>query len=277
MFRRIAPLGLAVAAGLLASTAMASDLDIINAPEIDVSESAVAQGWYIRGDLGYAGWGKSDKPDYTAYAPDGSVFSQQSFDNARFSKPVSYGVGVGYQFNDFTRADVTTDFFNGDLTGESALGVPCAAGSPAGTNCRFDYNGDYFAANVLANAYVDLGTVAGITPYLGVGAGATYVKWSDVSVQPVCVDGGGACAGATNAAIGLTGEDSWRFTYALMAGASIDLTNRIKLDFGYRFSDTAGGKAFSGSGLGPTVDSVQGRDDGFQKHEIRVGLRVPTW
>lgn len=276
MFRRIAPLGIAIA-GLFASTALASDLDIINAPEIDVSESAVAQGWYIRGDLGYAGWGKSDKPDYTAYAPGGAVFSQGSFDNARFSKPISYGLGVGYQFSDSLRADVTTDFFNGDLTGNSALAVPCAAGSPAATNCRFDYKGDYFAGNVMANSYVDLGTVAGITPYLGVGAGATYVKWSDVGAQPVCVDGGGACAGASNAAVGLKGEDSWRFTYALMAGASVDLTNRIKFDFGYRFSDTAGGKAFSGGSLGPAIDSVEGRDDGFQKHEIRAGLRITTW
>ena len=64
MFRRIAPLGIAVLAGLIATSATASDLDIINAPEIDVSGSTVAEGWYIRGDLGYSGWVKHDKPNY---------------------------------------------------------------------------------------------------------------------------------------------------------------------------------------------------------------------
>ncbi|MCJ8150596.1 outer membrane protein [Shinella sedimenti] len=276
MVRRIASPVIAAFAGLLATSALAGDLDIINAPEIDVSQTTLAQGWYIRGDLGYSGWGSTDRPDYTAERAGGGTFSQP-FDSARFSKPVSYGVGVGYQFSDFSRADLTTDFFSGDMSGDSAFSGGCAAGAPGGTNCRFDYKGDYSAVNVMANGYVDLGTVAGITPYVGIGAGATYVKWSDTSVLPVCLDGAGSCAGASNGAVGLKGEDSWRFTYALMAGASVDLTERVKLDFGYRFSDTAGGKAFSGRGLGTSVDAVNGRDDGFQKHEIRAGIRVNTW
>ena len=187
MFRRIASPVIATVAGLLATGALASDLDIINAPEIDVSKATLTQGWYIRGDLGYSGWGSTGRPDYTAQRAGGGEFSG-SFDSARFSKPVSYGVGVGYQFSDFSRADLTTDFFSGDMSGGSTLVGGCVAGAPAGTNCRFDYKGDYSAVNVMANGYVDLGTVAGITPYLGLGAGATYVKWSDTSVLPVCLN-----------------------------------------------------------------------------------------
>ena len=55
-----------------------------------------------------------------------------------------------------------------------------------------------------------------------------------------------------------------------MAGASIDLTSRVKLDFGYRFSDVAGGAAFS-------AGAMDVRDDGLRKHEFRIGLRVPLW
>ncbi|MEW9614233.1 outer membrane protein [Shinella sp. S4-D37] len=277
MFRRIAPLGIAVLAGLIATSAAASDLDIINAPEIDVSGSAVAEGWYIRGDLGYSGWVKHDKPNYRIDAF-GATFAEGDFDNARFSKPVSYGVGMGYQFNNFLRADLTTDFFNGSLSGSTNLDSPCIT-APAGTTCRLGQKADYSAANFLANAYVDLGTYAGITPYVGAGAGVTYMNWDSFRTQAECRDGTGSCAGATFDELRVKGDDSWRFTYALMAGAAIDLTERVKLDLGYRFSDMAGGKAFGGSAEVPGVGtvSVKGRDEGFQKHEFRAGIRVTTW
>ncbi|MCQ4634412.1 outer membrane beta-barrel protein [Shinella sp. CPCC 100929] len=277
MFRRIAPLGIAVFAGLIATSALASDLDIINAPEIDVSESGVAEGWYIRGDLGYAGWVNHDKPDYRIEAF-GSTFAEGDFDDARFSKPVSYGVGMGYQFNNFLRADLTTDFFSGSLRGGSDIDSPCIT-APAGTTCRLGQKADYNAAHLLANGYVDLGTYAGITPYVGAGAGVTYMNWDSFRAKANCENGTGSCGGQTFEELRVKGGDSWRFTYALMAGASVDLTNRVKLDLGYRFTDMAGGKMFSGSTEVPGVGTVsaRGRDDGFQKHEIRAGIRVTTW
>lgn len=160
MFRRIAPLGIAVFAGLVATSALASDLDIIDAPEIDVSESTVAEGWYIRGDLGYAGWIEHDKPNYRIDAF-GATFAEGDFDNARFSKPVSYGLGAGYQFNNFLRSDLTAEFSNGSLRGSSDIGSPCISG-PAGTTCGLNQKADYSAFHLLANGYVDLGTYADI-------------------------------------------------------------------------------------------------------------------
>jgi opacity protein-like surface antigen len=276
MFRQI---GIAVLAGLVATGALASDLDIINAPEIDISGSTVSEGWYLRGDLGYSGWMKGGKPDYKVYQPGGTVFSNESFDSARFSKPLSYGAGMGYRFNNFLRTDLTTDFFNGSLSGKSNINAPCSADEPAGTSCGFSHNADYNAVNFMANGYVDLGTYAGITPYFGAGAGVTYVRWSDMVSRPFCEDGSSACSGTTYENGRLKGEDSWRFTYALMAGASVDLTNRIKLDLGYRYSDTAGGKMFQygATERGWGASGAKGRDDGFQKHEIRAGIRVTTW
>jgi len=278
MFRRIAPLGIAVFAGLLATGALASDLDIINAPEIDVSGSAVSEGWYLRGDLGYSGWMKGGKPDYKTFSP-GGVTSQESFDNARFSKPFSYGAGMGYQFNNFLRTDLTTDFFNGTLNGGSNVARRCSASEPVGTSCSYSHEADYSAANIMANGYIDLGTYAGFTPYLGAGAGVTYVRWDDTTFNPYCENGTGTCSGAAYVKDKAEGEDSWRFTYALMAGASVDLTNRIKLDVGYRYSDTAGGKMFkyrpAEQDLG--ASGTKGRDNGFQKHEIRAGIRITTW
>ena len=279
MFRRIAPLALAAVAGLLASGAAASDIDIINAPEIDVSGSTVAQGWYIRGDLGYSGWTRGGEPGYTVAAPGGGIASRERFDNARFSDDLSYGFGAGYQFNDMIRADLTADFFGGDIRGDSNVAAPCSGAEAAGTSCGFNHGADYSAVSLMANGYVDVGTFAGFTPYVGLGAGMTRVSWGDVNAQAFCVAGAAACSGTAYGGDVLKGEDSWRFTYALMAGATMDINERLKLDFGYRFSDTAGGRMFqygaAEQALGAT--GVKGRDEGFQRHEIRVGLRIPTW
>lgn len=242
MFRRFAPFGMAAVAAFIATSAVADDIEIIDAPEIDVSKSASAEGWYIRGDLGYSGWIKGDRPRLT------DAGGTRDFDTARFSRPLSYGVGIGYQFSDLLRGDVTADFSKDDFKGSAACaGGPCA------------FKADYSAAGVMANGYVDLGTLAGFTPYLGAGLGATWLDWRDP-----------ACSGAGCPTV--EGRDGLRFTYALMAGASVDLTSRVKLDFGYRFSGMGGGEAFRSA-----AGDVEIRDHGLHKHEFRVGLRVPLW
>lgn len=242
MSRRIASLGIAALAGFVATAAAATDLDILNAPEIDVSKSAAAQSWYVRGDLGYSGWTKAGPAGVTQ--PGASA----GFDEARFSHPVSFGAGLGYHFSDIMRVDLTADFSRDDFEGSAA----CAGGA-----CAF--KADYIAAGLMVNGYADLGTFAGFTPYVGAGLGGTYLDWRDA-----------ACSGAGCTSASLEGKDDFRFTYALMAGASMDLTSRVKLDFGYRFSDAAGGAAFS-------AGAMDVRDDGLRKHEFRIGLRVPLW
>ena len=242
MSRHIASLGIAALAGLVTTAAAATDLDIINAPEIDVSRSAAAQGWYVRGDLGYAGWTKAGRASVTQSGV------STDFDEGRFSHPVSFGAGLGYQFGDIVRVDLTADFSRDDFEGSAA----CAGGA-----CTF--KADYSTVGLMVNGYADLGTFAGFTPYVGAGLGATYLDWRDA-----------ACSGAGCTSASLEGKNDFRFTYALMAGASVDLAPRVKLDVGYRFSDTAGGAAFS-------AGAMDVRDDGLRKHEFRIGLRIPLW
>ncbi|MCF3638380.1 porin family protein [Rhizobium sp. TRM95111] len=252
----------ALIAGSLPVAAFAGDEPVvIDAPEVQISTEA-NDGWYVRADVGYAPWLHEGEPDYLSAAG-----ATVDFDETRFSESLSGSAGIGYQFNDMLRADVTADVFKSDLEGGSLDTAPCT-GAAAGTSCAYDHDGRFRAAGLMANAYVDLGTLAGFTPYVGAGLGATKVRWDDITNI--------AANGGTTVSPGLS---SWRFTYALMTGASYDFGNGVKLDVGYRFSEVGGGDMF-GYGAAERaagLSGVKGRDEGFQRHEFRAGIRIALW
>lgn len=245
---RLATISLAAACAVgFCHGASAADL----APEITLAEAgpvSAGTGPYLRADLGFAGW----TADEDAGLVDGAG-TYRGFDEGRFSHPVSYGVGIGYQVTDVLRADVTVDTFKDRFGAEGSCGVACTA----------SYGADYRGIGVMANGYVDLATIAGFTPYLGAGLGATRLKWSDAEATYTC--GAVNCGGES-----FDGNADWRFTYALMAGVSYALTDRVKLDLGYRYSDMAGGDMFR-------AGAARGEDDGFARHEFRAGVRVALW
>ncbi|HEV7310226.1 outer membrane protein [Ensifer sp.] len=264
--------GAAFGAGLLLSgSAFAADEDLLNAPEITIEKEAVGTGAiYVRGDIGFAPWRGEGDPYYRTFSA--GSYASVPFDNARFDKPFAGSLGVGYQFTDTFRADLTAEYFEGRFSGSSLSVAPCA-GQGAGTSCALSTGADYSALGLMANAYVDFGTLAGFTPYVGAGLGATRLNWDTAIDRATCLAGGGACAG-TPVSRSYEGRDSWRFTYALMAGVSYDLSDQLKLDVGYRYSHVADGEMF-GFGAetlaGATGD--KGFDDGLSRHEIRAGLR----
>lgn len=237
---------------------------MLDAPEVEI-DGAAAGNWYLRADLGYGVVVDGGSPDATSEAGE-----RLRFDEARFSKPFSGGIGIGHRFTDIFRADLAAEFSGGDFDGSARGAAPCAATEASGTSCRHGYSSRYWSSGLMANLYADVGTVMGFTPYLGAGIGATRLQWDDVSDHASCVAGAQTCLQDDYGTSTSDGKDSWRFTYALMAGASYDLGDRVKLDIGYRFSDTGGGEMFGSSG-------ASGRDDGLQRHEIRVGVRAAIW
>ncbi|TCQ07704.1 opacity protein-like surface antigen [Rhizobium sp. PP-F2F-G36] len=232
---------LSVGVGLPAAQAEDAPL---SAPEVTIATDTVSTGLYLRGDLGATVFRDDGAPDLSVGG------ARRGFDDDRFDRPVSGTLGLGYRLTDILRADVTADLFNGRFEGTQET---------AGVSTR--YRADLRGVGVMANGYVDLATIAGFTPYLGAGVGATYVDWQDVTAR---TEAGPVAGGAYE------GDDSWRFTYALMAGASYDLTERLKLDISYRYSDIAKGDMFARSG-------EKARDDGLSRHEIRAGLRFSLY
>jgi len=269
---RFDALALAAAmAGVSAGIAFAADT---TPPEIKMPEVSVtdAKGWYVRGDVGYAVNASRNDTKFRAYDPASGDYSSSSFDSTRFGGDFSGGLGVGYQFNDLVRADVTGDFFSGDFDGRISSGSPCSGGA-GGTACSTKAHSSFRAGSLMVNGYVDLGTLAGFTPYVGAGLGATRVSWSSVSALGSCVDAASGCAGAASVSARYPGDSDWRMTYALMAGVAYEVAPNIKIDLGYRFSHVAGGDMFGYSAAAGTA----GRDGALSRHEIRVGLRITTW
>ncbi|HEX8045438.1 outer membrane protein [Rhizobium sp.] len=266
----------AMMASVCAGAAFASDLP----PEIKMPEVSVkdAQGWYVRGDFGYAVNASHGDTSFRSYDAAAGDYSSGRFDSHRFSGDFSGGLGVGYQFNDLFRADLTGDYFSGDYEGRVSSASPCAGGA-GGTGCSTKVRSSFKAGSLMVNGYVDLGTLAGFTPYVGAGLGATRISWSSVNAVGSCVDGTSSCGGSSSVGTRYPGDSDWRLTYALMAGVAYEVAPNVKLDLGYRFSHVAGGDMFgysaadSAAGAGGTM----GRDGALSRHEIRVGLRITTW
>ena len=260
--------------------AAAADYDppiyVDQAPEYVPVE--IGSGWYLRGDIGYILKDRMGSVDYRVFdpTPPGTYFNS-TFDTRGLDTDVTFAAGFGYHFTDWLRADATVEGFRGDFAGTTSSAGTCP-GMPAGTSCLSQDAAKFSAIGIMANAYADLGTYAGFTPYVGAGAGYSLVRWGDLSNSLYCV--GAACpTAAALATFKHDGEDSWRFTYALMAGVAYDISNSLKLDVGYKYRHIQGGDMFGWDSFssGAGASGVQGRDKGFDTHEVKVGLRYDLW
>lgn len=226
-------LRLAASAALLAALAgpsLAADYDppifIEQAPEYVPVE--VGSGWYLRGDVTYV---VSD-PLYEF-----TILGEDTRNN-RFGG----SVGIGYHFNDILRGDISAGLLASDRF------------SVAGGGERFDAKHDAWYG--MANAYLDLGTVSGFTPYIGAGAGLMHTRQGyDYSV-------GGTSVFAFQ-------ENQTNFAYALNAGINYQVADNVSLDFGYQYVNSPRAEYLNTDTL--TIDR------GIDYHQIKVGLRYDLW
>lgn len=239
------------------TSAFAADLyqpeppTFLEAPEVEVRE---ASGWYLRGDVGYS----FNKLRGAEFFQGGSSAASTRFRTAKLDDSYTVGGGVGYQINHYLRTDVTFDYmgksdFRGSTVGSCGVSTDCVSRDLSSLH----------AYTLMANAYVDLGTYGRITPYVGGGIGGSYVKWD--KLKNTSCDVSGAPCDPTQEH---DGKGGWRFAYALMAGASIDVTCNVKADVGYRFRQISKGDMF-----GYANNGGPGRDRGLTSHEVRLGGR----
>ena len=219
---------------LAASTAAghAADYD----PPIFVEEAPefvpveIGSGWYLRGDVGY----NVGKPRYD-FTLLGEEVSHKRFTGS---------IGAGYHLSDALRLDITASYLGKDS-------IELSDGFNSGSGSHTMWSG-------MLNGYYDIATIRGFTPYIGAGVGFTYSRHKvDIEAPDY----------------GITGvhwsDREYNFAYALMAGASLQITDNVSVDAGYQFLHTPKMTYWD-------VDTLTPRE-GSQKHLVKVGLRYDLW
>lgn len=261
MVRRIAAVTLA-AALLIPAGALAADLGS-RLPAAPLAPPVLAEdfssGWYVRGDFTTSFYRRPAARyfDQVNFAPGQWV----SLRDTRGGTAFGGGLGLGFKYRWF-RLDTTLDIH----AATSMRGMAPPAGNwanpgPLPTPARTERFG-VSSQVALVNAYVDLGTLGPLTPYLGAGIGVARLTAGSYSSTPVPA---AALLGETTVVPTLTGTTKWTLAWAGMAGVTVDVTPQTKIDLGYRylhmgalrFADTAGGAYRT------TVAA----------HELRLGLR----
>jgi opacity protein-like surface antigen len=216
---------------------------IEHVPQVPVVEG----GWYLRGDIGYK-----------IYQAPSVSYGALDFSNEKLNNTGMIGAGVGYRFSDYLRSDVTLDYeFPAKFRGHA----PCATCGVGGTSGFSSETAKIDVLTMLVNGYVDIGTWAGFTPYLGAGVGVSRVSTSSIKYSNPDGTSGR-----------YPGDSTWNFSWALMAGGSYAIDQNWAIDAGYRYLNIgdAYSKSFSTGGVNPSR-KIAYKD--LQAHEFRVGVR----
>lgn len=194
-------------------------------------------GWYLRGDLGMA----KDKRLPIDGLP---TPLSRSFPNTW-----TLGLGAGYRFNSWLRTDLTFDW----RQPETAQAMSSGIGGCLLSGCYGSASNRLTSMQMMGNVYFDLGTWAGLTPYIGAGVGLSRTD-QRINVTP----GGGAWAWATKL-------ETVNLAWAGMLGVSYAVTPNLTADVGYRYLNMGRVNTLTSFGiLGKTR---------FDTQEIRVGVR----
>jgi opacity protein-like surface antigen len=207
--------------------------------------------WYLRGDIGITN--QKVRRLENVLLPDKTHHVNAEFDSAGL-----FGLGAGYQFNNWLRFDVTGEFRgNSDFTGLDVVRI-------GGSKFTDEYRAKKSEWLFLANAYLDLGTWWCVTPFVGAGIGFSRVNissFTDVNTP----NQGVAFAGA---------ESKWNLAWALHAGLAFQASNNLAIELAYRYTSL---------GDGITGDTIDFRGNNnfnnpttfkdITSHDVKLGLR----
>jgi opacity protein-like surface antigen len=248
------------AASLLSSAAFAADMAIAPPPMPYAAPVADFGGWYLRGDIGMTNQKiKSlDNPD-----PNAALFTQVGMG---FDSSMLFDLGIGYQFNNWLRADLTGQW-RGRANFHGSQFTDVFAGSALVDN----YSGSKSEAVFMANGYVDLGTWWCVTPFIGAGIGTSYNRISGFRDDGLRNDFGlPGPSSVTYAA----DSGKWNFAWALHAGLAYRVTQNVAIEFAYSYMNlgdaTTGFNSNFGGGPTPQFPWTM---RGITSNDFTLGVR----
>jgi opacity protein-like surface antigen len=302
-------LSLACAGAIVAAPASAADLlgtsPPLTMPGSQTTAFEVGSNWYVRGDLGIS-FDKAPNVSFSAIAPPalGGVGAPYTIGNGANWTTTNFtgGAGFGYRWNDWLRFDATWDYRNGPGGSRQAT-VVCPYGPlvpfPTGflydtTNtCGASTNVRQYDNAFLGNAYVDLGTYYGFTPYIGGGLGLNMntltgsVNYNETAnglpyvanltpfgaTPQVWVNPQGqTLAPQPNIAFGpqfwnrSIRTTTWSMAWALAAGVGYKITPSMTLDIGYRYLNSGTVSTLLNPQTGATIHQSNA------SQQVRVGV-----
>jgi opacity protein-like surface antigen len=241
--------------------AFAADMPIAAPPPMYAPPAPPADfgGWYLRGDIGMTNQSAQRIDSNTA-----RTFPTTTVGLGFDSSPL-FDLGVGYQFNNWFRADVI-----GQYRGKANLhGSDNVFLGPTDFEAN-NYSGSKSEWVVMANAYVDLGTWWCITPFIGAGVGGSYNKLSGFRDDGTRINPGGL----SNSVTYFADNGKWNFAWAAHAGLAYKVNPGFTVELAYSYmnlGDAAPGnfRAYDDSISGATSIRVKN----ITSNDVKLGVR----
>lgn len=254
-FRLSAVVGIAL---LSIPSAAAVAADILEIPYIEPAPVEIGGGWYLRGHIGLA----AQKFKGLQHPLFEDAIGFEWLDSGNFGGVPTFGLGIGYRHSENLRFDLTGEYRSKSAFSARDRHIPDS--SPV-TN---DYSGFKSEWLFLANAYYDIGTWHGVTPYVGAGIGVSRNTIS--SFTDTYSGGGGGWAPTGN---------KWSLAWALHAGASMQVNERLSIDLGYSFVNLGDAQTGPFQNIDPAWSEclpdncVSMNFKSLYSHDIKLGLR----
>jgi opacity protein-like surface antigen len=253
-----------VGAAVVLTTPAASAADFPPLIQRPAPAYEFARGWYLRGDIGMTNQRVGGLDNVLFAGTAGLVIQDKNFESGML-----VGLGIGYQYNNWLRFDLTGEYrgevgFHGFDTWVDAAGDP-----------RFNnYTAKKSEWLALANVYFDLGTWYGVTPFIGAGAGMARVgihSMRDAGIAYAVP--GDVSTGFPTMAYG-NSHSQWNFAWAIHAGFAFQVSPALTLELAYRYLDMGEGRsgdmiAFDGTNL--VNNPMIFRD--LTSHDVKLGIR----
>ncbi|MEO5338244.1 MAG: porin family protein [Magnetospirillum sp. WYHS-4] len=216
-------------------------------PTKAAGEPATGTGAYLRLDAGLAITHDPELSPNNAW-PTGRGTQAESDSGDSFAGQV----GIGYRFSPEFRSDITLGLHNQTVE----------YGSPGGGS-TVKGETDIRSLVTMLNAYYDIGTFDGLTPYLGAGIGWAHHWSEDINHT--------STAGRSGSE---KGDDSNTFAWGVGGGVAYALSPEWVVDLSYRFTDL--GKPDVAKGWTDSAGTAYGATtlgDHLRSHDIMIGLR----
>jgi opacity protein-like surface antigen len=224
---------------------------------------AIGGGWYLRGDVGVTNQQLKSLTQREFDERDREEGNTINFLKSKFRPAATVGVGVGYQVNNWFRTDITGEY----RTSSRYSGHERVTGPDGSLTSENFFRARKTEWVGLVNAYLDLGTWGGFTPYIGAGIGIANVRISGFTDTNPNGTIARAPSGSRN-----------NFAWALHTGFAYQFTDAMSLDVGYRYlnmgrGQTGGPPRAITPNAPPPITVSPWKFNRIDSHDVRVGLR----